>query len=329
MGRDNVFLVMPSTTGENTVPLALANRLARDFGGEVVEGYATPTHITEAKCRAGFATRLRQPSGWQVGDLEAAGKHVVLVDDVFNTGESAATLTREMGSRGVNVDQTAVLGASDTRIANQRDKSRLSNRLMAKLGYERAMVQPYVEAAFDGTSKQWINYAERMARKSAVGARKVYEYARKHGRERVEKNAAILITAADIDKEAAGYRVIDTSELSGPSKRKKKKRFMGETYFIRPDEWMAHATLASLDGADDAEEIMLNPEAMVFREGEVEYAELRAEKGREPTVEEVVQKAMSSGFDAVRVGDRLALINDGAVTSRRRVKRPGWAGAGR
>jgi 2'-5' RNA ligase len=329
MGRDNVFMVMPSTTGENSVPRALAERLVRDFGGEVVEGYATPTHVTEAKCRAGFATRLQQPSGWQLGDLEAQGKHVVLVDDVFNTGESAATLTREMAGRGVNVDQTAVLGASDTRIANQRDMSRLSNRIMSKLGYERTLVQPYIEAAFDGTSKQWINYAERMVTKSATGARKVYEYARKYGRERVEKNASILITAADIDKEAAGYRVIDTSELSGPNRRKKKKRFMGETYFIRPDEWMAHATLASLDGADDAEEIMLNPEAMIFREGEVEFAELRAEKGRDPTVEEVVQKAMSSGFDAVRVGDRLALINDGAVTSRRRVKRPGWAGAGR
>jgi hypoxanthine phosphoribosyltransferase/SAM-dependent methyltransferase len=331
-GQDNVFLVMPSTSGENVIPRALAERLAAQYGGQVVEGFATPTHGTEAKCRSGFVTRMQSPSSYsiaEIGKLEAQGKNVVLVDDVFNTGESMSALTRELGRQGIEVDQTAVLGASDRRITNDRDISRLSNRIIAKLGYPREQVQPYVRAAFEGTSKQWLNYADRAAQSSATSARRVYEYARRIGRESVEKKtASIIITASDVEKEAA-FATIDTYEMSGPSRRKKKKRFMGETYFIRPDEWMAHSTMAAINNADDAEEIQLRPEAMVFREGEVEYNELRAEKGRDPTVEEVVQKAMASGFDAVRVGDRLALLNDGAITHRRRVKRPGWAGAGR
>lgn len=321
--EDIVYLVMPSTTGKNTVPNVLAARLKHDFGGEIVEGLGSPTHLSEAKCRSGFITRLKEPSGYtlneQVGDLEAMGKHVVVVDDVFNTGESTAAFGRELKERGININNTAVLGASDTRLANDRDITRLANRTRAVLNLQYD-IRPYIAAAFENTSKQWINYAERSVAKSAVSARRVLEYARRMGRETVEKNADITITAADV-------RVIDT--MTAPSTRKKKKRFMGETYYIRPGEWVAYSTQRALGGANDVEEIMLDPAAKVLKEGDKPYIDA-LDKSPEDAASlliatNLITEAMRNGYDAVRIGELLAILNEKAIQLSK-VDRLGWAG---
>lgn len=134
------------------------------------------------------------------------------------------------------------------------------------------------------------------------------EFASKHGHgQLIEISAAIGVTAADI-RAKKKKRTRDKSD-----------RFMGETYWLPKDSKFGHTR--SVDAGEDAVEIRLDPAARVLREGERDFIAL----GREPSIEDVMQAAFEKGYDAVRVKDRLAILNEGAVAERTtRGPRPGW-----
>jgi hypothetical protein len=59
-GRENVFLVAPSTSRTNLIPLVFAQKLATEFGGTVVNGWATPLSTTKAAKKGGIG-KIREP----------------------------------------------------------------------------------------------------------------------------------------------------------------------------------------------------------------------------------------------------------------------------
>ena len=105
-------------------------------------------------------------------------------------------------------------------------------------------------------------------------------------------------------------------------RKKKRRRFPGETYYAsKAGDNIARATMAGM-GPAPVEEVRLEPGATVLREGDEHMIRLE-ERGA--SLDEIMREAMELGYDAVRVKDRAAILNQDVVT-RTPVKRPGWAG---
>ncbi|MGV3723219.1 MAG: phosphoribosyltransferase family protein [Actinomycetota bacterium] len=164
-GQDNVYLVMPSTTGQNTIPLAFAERLAKEFGGEVVDRYARPLSTKEAKSR-GVLDKLRQPTDYTLTrDLSLLrGRNIIVVDDVLNTGDTMIGLSRALRKQDVVPSGTAVLGASEGHPASTADLNRLARRLAAELGLDYNRVRADVELVFTGAYRKYTGDLERLLR---------------------------------------------------------------------------------------------------------------------------------------------------------------------
>lgn len=171
-GKDNCFFVMPSTSGINTIPVEFAKRLKSDFGGIIVDNYAIPLHLLEAKSK-GFIGKIRSPSRYRV--IKNLGKYFgkisVMVDDVLNTGESVAALKRELMKHGIKINSVAVLGISESRTVCENDISRFTDKLARCLGMESSVLKTKVDMVFAGHNKQFLNYAER-----CLHGRSSYEY---------------------------------------------------------------------------------------------------------------------------------------------------------
>lgn len=117
-----------------------------------------------------------------------------------------------------------------------------------------------------------------------------------------------------------GHRT--AAEKAGARKRRreeKRKRFAGEVYWRSKDSAFAFARENA--AGNDAVEIRLDPGARVLREGERDFLAL----GADASEEAILAAAFKHGYDAVRVRDRLAIINQDAVAESTPSKRPGWS----
>jgi hypothetical protein len=150
-GQVNVYLVMPSTRGENIIPERFARRLQQDFGGEIVADFALPVLAPYA------------------------GRHLVIVDDVYNTGVSVAALRQAIEGFGITDVDVAALGRSDMRMTSDRDVDRLSKKIAVATGVNYNTVREEVATRLQGSSKQFFNYAEREASRNAKAAARVYD----------------------------------------------------------------------------------------------------------------------------------------------------------
>lgn len=173
-GRDNVFLVMPSTSGRNTIPRELAKQLQKDFGGEIVQDFALPLNLLEAKNKGGLG-KLTNPASYELTkDLSAyAGKNVVIVDDVLNTGDTVQGLRRELGKQGINETQIAALGASGIYLTTPRTVERIAQKLsnLTKKDYNTVLAD--IRPALENQFGQFSHYAESSIK--GWSANKVYE----------------------------------------------------------------------------------------------------------------------------------------------------------
>lgn len=113
-GKENVYLVMPSTSGKNIIPKIIAERLERDFKGVIVTDFAIPIHEKEAKLRTGLE-KIANPSEYEiVKDLTPyQGKNIVLVDDAFTTGDSSFPLRGAIEAAGLSPVKILVLVAEE------------------------------------------------------------------------------------------------------------------------------------------------------------------------------------------------------------------------
>jgi hypothetical protein len=178
---DAVLVPMPSTSGRNVLPDALAWRIAKDYGQTVERrpvGHAIAK--TEAKNKRTFFDKINDPVAFVPEPAvlaELQGQRVFITEDVHNTGESWMAFARMLMDNGVDVQGVAVLASTEQRMTSTRDIERLSEKVAGHLGLPLDKVLPVLESAFRGTFKEFVNKAEADITKSAGKARQLYEFA--------------------------------------------------------------------------------------------------------------------------------------------------------
>jgi orotate phosphoribosyltransferase len=162
--KDALLVAMPSTSGRNILPFALANRISKDFGQAIEQRpVGTATAKGEAKNKRTFFDKEADPVAFVpvakvIADLQ--GKRVFITEDVHNTGESWIAFARMLMDNGVQVLGVATLVSTEQRITSPRDIERLSEKIAAATGKGIDEVLPAMHSLFDGTFKQLFNKAE-------------------------------------------------------------------------------------------------------------------------------------------------------------------------
>ena len=182
--KDNVYLIMPSTSGENTIPYAFAELLKKKYKGEILASgsYSAAMSVNEAKNKPGYIKKLSDPSSFIVKRkvLEKyRNKNLVLVDDILTSGESAEAMTEALWANGKYFFILAVLGAAyGGKAANVKTYKKLAKSIALKLDLnEKEVYDSAIEAhpaAFDNLLEKAAFEAER----SKPKAEKVYELIR-------------------------------------------------------------------------------------------------------------------------------------------------------
>jgi len=160
---DLTYLVAPSTTGHNKLPVAVAQLLQQRYGGQIVTNWATPIATRRTATMDGI-TKLRNPPGYQINrDVTATlvpGATFVLVDDVVTTGGSIAAMREALAREGLRVEQVTSLAQPDLRKVGEAD----IDRITTKLGHP--SLRPDIALALDGRLKHFANYIETSIRKT-------------------------------------------------------------------------------------------------------------------------------------------------------------------
>jgi hypothetical protein len=139
----------------------------------------------------------------------------------------------------------------------------------------------------------------------------------------LEEMAAGIQAALDSGKITVGFDVVagpgfgrrgpgGRGKRRGPMQRK--KRFVGETYYIRRDgrDIVAYTSPDHIEG--DAEAVRLSPDARILKEGDRDWLKM-FEDGL-PKLTDIIRKAVEEGYDAVRVGEALAILSGVAIAER-------------
>jgi hypothetical protein len=169
-GMDAVLLVMPSTSGENAIPAAFAYRLARDFGGEVIE-FGRALAATEAKRRRDFSSKLIDPTRFRLDvpiDLYA-GRSLVLVDDVFSSGESIGAARRALGASAPAV----VLAAGPAVPIEDTDVEALARRLAEMVSADYDSIKRWLAPVLAGGYRALVDAANKELDRDAGAAHRI------------------------------------------------------------------------------------------------------------------------------------------------------------
>ncbi|MGV3661291.1 MAG: phosphoribosyltransferase family protein [Prosthecobacter sp.] len=114
-GNDTAWLVMPSTSGKNIIPLMLADRLATDLGGTVVNEGIVLIQTEQAKTKRGYMAKMEAPAEAMIADPsfveQVRGKRVIIVDDIMTSGMTIEALAETLAPHGIQVEAVAVLAA--------------------------------------------------------------------------------------------------------------------------------------------------------------------------------------------------------------------------
>ncbi len=111
---DFVYVIAPSTSGENTLPAALAQWLQPRFGGEIYDQLKCKSE-QEAKNRRGYINKVGLPTIIVVPPDARdyiGNRRVVLVDDILTSGETLNAMQEALASAGIRTDAAIVLGAA-------------------------------------------------------------------------------------------------------------------------------------------------------------------------------------------------------------------------
>ncbi|MFA5430093.1 MAG: hypothetical protein WC329_02920 [Candidatus Omnitrophota bacterium] len=186
-GKDNVYLVTPSTSGKNLIADELAARLQSDFGGEIIKefDYAKGNAREPAKKRSGYIRKMMDPSTFEVIDpnlaARTAGKNVIIVDDIFTSGETTDGLREALANQGIPVNNIAVLTALQAgKPVGQPTLRALANRMSKIINESPKQILNDLMLAHSHSSAKLIQNLERELRVQDGGqnARQIREFIR-------------------------------------------------------------------------------------------------------------------------------------------------------
>lgn len=164
------FLVAPSTSGQNTLPVAVAQLLKENYGGRIVTSWATPEATRRTATMDGI-TKLQNPPRYQLNDevIKTIPKNatLVLVDDVVTTGGSINGMRESLAHAGMCVHEVTSLAQSEMRLVRDADIDRITDKLIAGgAPSERDPLRRDVALVLDGKLKHFANYIETSTRKT-------------------------------------------------------------------------------------------------------------------------------------------------------------------
>lgn len=182
--QDNIYLVMPSTSGRNIIPKYVAARLQYEFGGQIIVDFARPMHETKTANLSAIG-KIREQRVYEVRkqpfkDLNIKNKNLVLVDDVVSTGVSIKALEKALNESGIQVTTVLSIAQTDKRITSKRDIERFAEKLEQEKNSAHN-VKNDVALLFKGTLKHHLNTIEReiTGPKKSNYRREVYEYVKR------------------------------------------------------------------------------------------------------------------------------------------------------
>ncbi len=111
--ENTLFISVPSSSKNNVHPVSLAEKLSEKFGGKFVTGetYFDVLHERQSK-KIGLSERVFHPRIYEPVSSEglkalAGNREVIVTDDIFTTGGSAASLIRILDQMGISVKAVA------------------------------------------------------------------------------------------------------------------------------------------------------------------------------------------------------------------------------
>ena len=181
--KDAVLVAVPSTSGNNVIPAALATRISKDFGN-VVEDRPAGLALAagEAKNKRTFFDKESDPVAFEpvpevIAALKAQGRPVYVTEDVHNTGESWIAFVRMLQANGLEVAGVAALASTEQRMTSPRDIERMAEKVAGHLGMSLDEVLGPLQSLFTGTFKQLANKAENDITNSKAKAARLIEIA--------------------------------------------------------------------------------------------------------------------------------------------------------
>lgn len=111
--ENTLFVAVPSSSKNNVHPVSLSEKLAEEFGGIFVTGesYFDVLHERQSKQVRPFE-RVFHPRIYEAINPDrlkniAENREVIVIDDIFTTGGSAASLIRSLDREGISVKAVA------------------------------------------------------------------------------------------------------------------------------------------------------------------------------------------------------------------------------
>ncbi|CAN2040183.1 Phosphoribosyltransferase-like domain-containing protein [Candidatus Magnetomoraceae bacterium gMMP-15] len=111
--ESTLFISVPSSSKNNVHPVSLAEKLSWEFGGKFVTGetYFDVLHERQSK-KIGpfervFHPRIYEPVNSEKLKAVVRNRDVIVIDDIFTTGGSAASLIRVLDQVGISVKAVA------------------------------------------------------------------------------------------------------------------------------------------------------------------------------------------------------------------------------
>jgi len=136
--KNTVFISLPSSSGENVIPISLVEKLSNEFESSYLIGdeHFKAIHSRQAKAMSQnerlFDRREYEPYDKEDFKNLVSGKDVIVVDDILTTGGSAAEFVRSLEDSGAEVKSIAALMGDRRLNIDQNTSVKLQEALIEK-----------------------------------------------------------------------------------------------------------------------------------------------------------------------------------------------------
>ena len=133
-----IFISQPSTSGDNALPIVLAEKLSREFKTDFIMGDVhTESRHQEQSKQISFTQRAFHPRKYEIIEPKAlkeaiGNKEVCLVEDVITSGGSVAAFTKALNREGIEVKSIAALTGERRLNIDEKTYERMEQAIKAK-----------------------------------------------------------------------------------------------------------------------------------------------------------------------------------------------------